>query len=96
MGRLRIYEDIKMFKEYLLENWSLILITFAFAILLKTTLFLDRKVISRMYALVAAVFAFSLVVFAEFYLNSIHFFCGLYEITNLPLHSCSANLPKIS
>ena len=71
MGRLRIYEDIKMFKEYLLENWSLILITFAFAILLKTTLFLDRKVISRMYALVAAVFAFSLVVFAEFCLNEI-------------------------
>ena len=58
-----------MLKEYLLENWALILITVAFAIILKTTIFLERKRVNRMYVLIASVFILSVVVFLEFYLG---------------------------
>lgn len=55
-----------MVKEYLLQNWSLILLLAAFAIALRITVFMDKKTIRRMYVLIAAVFVLSLVVFAEF------------------------------
>ncbi len=60
-----------MLKEYLIQNWALLLITVAFVILLKTTVFLDKKTINRMLVLVASVFVLSLVVFAEFYWNEL-------------------------
>ncbi|MBP5209950.1 MAG: GGDEF domain-containing protein [Clostridia bacterium] len=55
-----------MIKEYILQNWSLILILSAFAIALRITVFLDKKTIRRLYVLVAGVFLLSLAVFAEF------------------------------
>ena len=57
-----------MFKEYILQNWPLILILMAFVISLFTTVFLDKKTIVRLYVLIAAIFLLSIVVFVEFYL----------------------------
>lgn len=57
-----------MIKDYFLQNWPLILILLAFIISLVTTVFLDKKTIRRMYALVIAVFLLSIVVFVEFYI----------------------------
>ena len=45
-----------MFKEYLLQNWPLILILLAFVISLLTTVFFQKKIIIRMYILIAAIF----------------------------------------
>lgn len=59
-----------MLKAYLLDNWALILVTMAFVIILKTTIFLDRKTINKMYILIISVFLLSIVVFAEFNLSS--------------------------
>ena len=53
-------------KNYLLENWTMLLILVAFAIALHITVFLDRKTIKRMYVLIVAVFLLSIVVFVEF------------------------------
>ena len=55
-----------MVKEYLLQNWSLILVLSAFAIALRITVFMDKKTIRRMYILIVGVFLLSLVVFVEF------------------------------
>ena len=55
-----------MVKEYLLQNWSLVLILLAFAIALQITVFLDKKTIRRMYILIVGIFLLSLVVFTEF------------------------------
>ena len=55
-----------MITEYLLQNWSLILVLSAFAIALRITVFLDKKTIRRMYILIVGVFLLSLVVFVEF------------------------------
>lgn len=58
-----------MLKDYLLQNWPLILILLAFIISLVTTVFLEKKIIIRMYILIAAVFLLSIVVFVEFSLT---------------------------
>ena len=55
-----------MFKDYILQNWPLILILLAFVISLLTTVFLEKKTIVRLYILVAAIFLLSIVVFIEF------------------------------
>jgi len=55
-----------MFKDYILQNWPLVLILLAFVISLFTTVFLEKKVIFRLYVLVAAIFLLSIVVFIEF------------------------------
>ena len=60
------------FINYLLQNWSVILVLLAFAIVLKTTVFLDKTTVRRMYILIAVVFVFSIVVFTEFYLMEKH------------------------
>lgn len=57
-----------MIKDYLLQNWPLILVLLAFVISLITTVFLDKKTKIRMYVLLASVFLLSVVVFAEFYI----------------------------
>ena len=59
-----------MFKEYLVQNWPLILILLAFIISLITTVFLNKKTIVGMYILIAAIFVLSIVVFIEFYFES--------------------------
>ena len=55
-----------MVKEYLLQNWPLILVLAAFAIALSITVFLDKKTIRRMYILIVGMFVLSLLVFVEF------------------------------
>lgn len=54
--------------NYLLQNWALILVLLAFIIMLRVTVFLDKKTIIRMYVLIASVFLLSIIVFTEFYL----------------------------
>ena len=56
-----------MFKDYLLQNWPLILVLLAFLISLITTVFMDKKTIIGMYFLIGAIFLLSVVVFVEFY-----------------------------
>ena len=55
------------FKNYILQNWILILILAAFAIVLGTTGFIDKKATRRLYVLIGAVFLLSISVFIEFY-----------------------------
>ena len=50
-----------------MQNWALILVLSAFAIMLVITVFLDRKTIRRMFIMIAVVFALSLIVFFEFH-----------------------------
>ena len=57
-----------MLKDYIIQNWPLILILLAFIISLITTVFLDKKTVIRMYILIGAVFLLSIVVFVEFYI----------------------------
>ncbi len=58
-----------MFKELIIQNWANVLILLAFAILLSSTVFLDKRTILRLYALILLLFIFSLLVYAEFYLE---------------------------
>ena len=58
---------MEAFKTYLLQNWILVLILAAFAIILATTAFVDKKTTRRFYALIGSVFALSILVFVEFY-----------------------------
>ncbi len=60
------------FLEYFLQNWALILILLAFAIMLRITVFLDKKTVSRMYVLIVAVFLLSICVYTEFHLAEIN------------------------
>ena len=62
---------MEVFKAYLLQNWTLILILIAFVIMLMITVFLDKKTNLRLYILIAALFALSIIVFTEFYLSDI-------------------------
>ena len=59
-----------MFKDYLLQNWPLILILLAFAISVTNTVFLNRKKATRLYFLIVTIFLLSIVVFVEFYIAS--------------------------
>ncbi|MBR3245953.1 MAG: GGDEF domain-containing protein [Parasporobacterium sp.] len=60
-----------MLKDYLLDNWALIIILLAFAISLKETVFLDKKTVRQMYALVIEIFLLSIAVFVEFYFSDL-------------------------
>ena len=66
-----------MIKLYLVENWAILLITIAFIIVLKTSIFLKQK--NRMYVLVSSVFLLSIIVFLEFNL------CNTYNLKTLKL-----------
>ena len=55
-----------MFREYLLQNWALILILLAFTVSLKMTVSLDQRIIRRMFVLIIGIFLLSITVFAEF------------------------------
>ncbi|MBE6742553.1 MAG: diguanylate cyclase [Ruminococcaceae bacterium] len=55
-----------MLKEYIILNWSLILILSALSIALNISVFLERRTVKRMYVLVIGVFLLSICVFAEF------------------------------
>lgn len=58
---------MEMFKSYVLQNWILILILSAFAIVLIITSFLDKKAEKRLFILIGLVLALSIIVFIEFY-----------------------------
>ena len=58
-----------MLRDYIIQNWALILILPAFAISLKTTIFLDKKSVKRLYILIVGIFLLSVVVFLEFVLS---------------------------
>ena len=70
-----------MIKEYILLNWSLILVLLGFAVSLKETVFLDKTIIKRCYILIVAIFILSLVVYEEFYLTDL----GGHRLTRLIL-----------
>ena len=55
-----------LFKEYLLQNWPLLLVLVAFIISLFLTVFSDKKTVKYMVFLIASIFALSIVVFIEF------------------------------
>ena len=55
-----------MLKDYIIQNWALILILPAFVISLKTNIFLDKTSVKRCYVLIAGIFLLSVVVFLEF------------------------------
>ena len=57
-----------MFKEYITQNWALILVLIAFTIMLIITVFLDKKTIRRLFILIGFIFLLSISVFFEFYL----------------------------
>ncbi len=61
--------DSTMLRDYIIQNWALILVLPAFAISLKTTIFLDKKSVKRLYILIAGIFLLSVVVFVEFALS---------------------------
>ena len=56
-----------MLKDYIVQNWPLILVLAAFVISLLTTVFLEKKTVMRLYILITAIFLLSIVVFVEFY-----------------------------
>ena len=62
---------MEIFSSYILQNWALILILIAFAIMLRITVFLDKITVIRMYSLMVSVFLLSIIVFIEFYLMEI-------------------------
>ena len=55
-----------MITEYITKNWALILVLLGFTVSLISTVFLDKKTIFRMYALIVEVLILSILVFAEF------------------------------
>ena len=62
---------VEVLKAYILQNWILILILGAFAIILFTTIFFNKKATFRVLLLVLSVFILSITVFIEFYLQPI-------------------------
>ena len=59
-----------MFKDYLLQNWALILVLLAFAISVITTVFMDNKTRRRIFVLIITIFALSIIVFIEFHVTA--------------------------
>ena len=56
-----------MLRDYIIQNWALLLISLAFLVSLRTTAFLDKTVSGRMCRLIALILILSVVVFIEFY-----------------------------
>ena len=52
--------------DYISENWILILVLLGFAVSLISTVFMQKKTIRRMFALIIQVFILSVVVYIEF------------------------------
>lgn len=55
-----------MFKEYLLQNWPLILILTAFTISLISTVFMEKKRVVRLHVINGLILILSIIVFIEF------------------------------
>ena len=52
--------------DYIADNWILILVLLGFAVSLISTVFMQKKTIRRMFALIAQVFLLSVIVYIEF------------------------------
>ena len=61
------FEAASVITDYITKNWALILVLLGFTVSLISTVFLDKKTIMRMYALIVEVLALSILVYAEFY-----------------------------
>lgn len=62
---------IEAIKEYIFQNWILILVLGAFIVVLSITSFSSKKATMRYMSLLILIFLLSIVVFAEFYLPSV-------------------------
>lgn len=62
---------IEAIKEYIFQNWTLLLILGAFIVILLITSFSNKKTTIRYLLLLVSIFLLSIVVFAEFYLQSV-------------------------
>ena len=58
-------------RDYLIQNWALILVSLAFLVSLYTTAFLDKKFANRMFLLIFETFILSIIVFIEFELEDL-------------------------
>ena len=56
-----------MLKEYIIQNWALLLVSLAFLVSLRTTSFLDKTFANRMCLLILEVLILSIIVFIEFF-----------------------------
>ena len=54
--------------EFVIQNWALILVLLGFTVSLISTVFLEKKIIFRMYALIAEILFLSILVYIEFYI----------------------------
>ena len=59
---------------YVVQNWALLLVLLGFTISLISTVFLDKKLVARLYALIAEIFVLSILVYIEFYLADLNGF----------------------
>ena len=60
---------MEMFKSYIFQNWILILVLSAFAVMLFVTSFIDKKAGNKLLILIILVFLLSIVVFVEYYIK---------------------------
>ena len=58
---------VLMLRDYVIQNWALILVSLAFLVSLRTTAFMDKKFAGRMTILIFEVLFLSVVVFVEFW-----------------------------
>ena len=59
------------FKDYLFQNWILLLVLGTFVVILFITSFSSRRAMIRLLLLLLSIFALSIVVFAEFYIQPV-------------------------
>lgn len=71
---------MEIFKQYIIENWCLILVLLAFTIMLIITVFLDKKTIRRLYILIIYLFLLSFSVFFEFYFLGVNKYPELVKV----------------
>ena len=71
---------MEILKEYLLQNWALVLVLMAFTIMLMITVFFRKKTIRRLYNLIIFVFLLSICVFFEFLLLERKELLGLVKV----------------
>lgn len=69
-----------VFKEYIIQNWALILVLLAFIIMLSITVFLNKSTIKKMYFVIALVFVLSVIVFFDFYLGELDKYIGIRKV----------------
>jgi len=74
-------KGLDMVKEFVLQNWAILLILLAFLTLLRTTGFINKKSKDRMYTLILWLLLLDLTVFFEFYFEE----KGIFQDARLAL-----------